>query len=215
MSAPSIIASQTDFCDAISRVNITSEPASGCDTPIPQMRISDETLSTLNQISAKLQGSQATNPCTLQQRGSLNSNETNPKYIDTRDQYPIAAKLIYLGLKGLHKKILAFSIKIMDGKLSKNCYPSSVDFRFNINSTRNPVLKDAWTRALRKCKTDMTLALIDDLQRNYNQTKAAIAKEMSDLETLLNPEQLQEIKDSLVNLYRWPPLYMEKKQNQY
>ena len=36
MSAPSITVSQTDFCDAVSRVNITSEPTSGYDTPIPR-----------------------------------------------------------------------------------------------------------------------------------------------------------------------------------
>ena len=42
MSAPSSIASQTDFCGATSRATITLEPLSGCDTPIP-MRIEDET----------------------------------------------------------------------------------------------------------------------------------------------------------------------------
>ena len=38
MSAPSITVSQTDFCDAVSHVNITSEPTSGYDTPIPRAR---------------------------------------------------------------------------------------------------------------------------------------------------------------------------------
>ena len=37
---------------------------------------------------------------------------------------------------------LASNIKVMEGKLAKNQFPTSVDFRFNINSTRNPVLKD-------------------------------------------------------------------------
>ena len=161
MSAPSTTASQIDFCDAMSRVNVTSEPASACDTPIPRMRISDETLNTLSQVNAKLQGAQSktANPLKCPHRGSLTNNETNPQYTDTRVEYPSAAKPVYLRLKGLHKKnlCLASNIKIMEGKLAKNCYLSSVDFRFNINSTLNPVLKDACTRALRKCKTHMTL----------------------------------------------------------
>ena len=51
MSAPSITVSQTDFCDAVSRVNITSEPTSGYNTPIPRARISDDTIQTLNNVS--------------------------------------------------------------------------------------------------------------------------------------------------------------------
>ena len=46
MSAPSTTVSQTDFLDAMSRINVTSEPPSGCDTPIPIARISYETLNT-------------------------------------------------------------------------------------------------------------------------------------------------------------------------
>ena len=79
---------------------------------------------------------------------------------------PQQAKTIYLRLKGLHRKklSLASNIKIMEGKLSKNCYPTSLDFKFKENTTRNPILKDHWTRSIRKCKTDMTLALLDDKQ---------------------------------------------------
>ena len=35
MSAPSTTGSQTDFCDAMSRDSVTSEPQSGCDIHIP------------------------------------------------------------------------------------------------------------------------------------------------------------------------------------
>ena len=41
MSAPSLTVGQTDFCDAVSCVSITSEPTSGYNTPIPRARISD------------------------------------------------------------------------------------------------------------------------------------------------------------------------------
>ena len=64
MSAPSITVSQTDFLDAMSRINVTSEPPSGCDTPVPMAKISDETLNTLNAVSSRLEAStsRATNP---------------------------------------------------------------------------------------------------------------------------------------------------------
>ena len=88
----------------------------------------------------------------------------------------------------------------MERKLAKNSYPTSVYFRFNINSTRNPLLKDTWSRAIRNCMSDMKLALIGDLPKSYNKTKAQIAK--TDLERLLNPEQLQEIKDSLSSKFK-------------
>ena len=67
----------------------------------------------------------------------------------------------------------------MEETFSKNCFPTSVDFKFNINSTKNPVLKDTWSRSIRKCNTDMTLALLD--VKMYNNTKAQIAKDMTDL----------------------------------
>ena len=59
MSAPSATASQTGFCDGMSKINVTSEPPSGCDTPIPTQRFSDETLNTLNVVTQKLQKQQA------------------------------------------------------------------------------------------------------------------------------------------------------------
>ena len=39
LSAPSTTAGQTDLCGAISQPAITPEYPSGCDTPIPIMRI--------------------------------------------------------------------------------------------------------------------------------------------------------------------------------
>ena len=39
---------------SLTRVNVTSEPPSGYDTPIPENRISEETLRTLNAVSIKL-----------------------------------------------------------------------------------------------------------------------------------------------------------------
>ena len=63
----------------------------------------------------------------------------------------------------------------MEGKLVKNQYPNCVNFKCNINGKINPKLKDSWSRIIRKCKPDLTLALLDDIQATYNGTKASIA----------------------------------------
>ena len=190
----------------MSRINVTSEPPSGCDTPIHTQRFSDETLNTLNAVTQKLQQQQAKsgNPRKRAKPSSSTTSDQNQGYTDTREQYPAAAKPIYLRLKGLYRKklSLASNVKIMEGKLSKNCYPTSLDFKFNFNSTRNPILKDKWIRAIRNCKTEMTLALIEDMQKAYNQTKASIAKKLADLETILNPAQFKEINDSLTTRFK-------------
>ena len=219
MSAPSTSASQTEFCDAMSKVHVYSEPPSGCDTPVPICKISAETLDTLNEVSSRLEAG-TSNPRKRARQDSPKGTEPRAtvKYSDARDPYPEQSKPIYLRLKTLHKKklSLASTIKVMEGKLAKNLYPSSVDFKFNINSTRNPVLKDAWSRAVRNCKTELTLALIDDIQRTYNRTKATISKDLTELETLLTPDQFQEINDSLSSKFKqMAPVLMEKKQIQF
>ena len=219
MSAPSTTASQTEFSDAMSKVHIYSEPPSGCDTPVPISKISAETLDTLNEVSIRLEAG-TSNPRKRARQSSPNHTEpkskTNPT--NSRDTYPEQSKPIYLRLKTLHKKklSLASTIKVMEGKLAKNLYPTSLDFKFNINSTRNPILKDAWSKAVRKCKTEMTLALTEDIQRTYNRTKASISKDMSELETLLSRDQFQEIKDSLSTKFKqMAPILMEQKHNQF
>ena len=219
MSAPLITASQTNFCDAMLHVNISSEPNSGYDTPVPRARISDETINTLNFVKSRLEGFTAknNNPRKRRRSGSPNTRDPKEPCVDSRDKYLKEFKPIYIRLKTLYRKrlFLASNIKSMEGQLAKNSFPASIDFMFNINSTRNAVLKDLWTRSIRKCKTDMRLVLRDDLQKTYN-TKAQIAKDMMDLERLLNPEQLQEIKESLNEKFKqMAPSFMERKQYQY
>ena len=55
MSAPSSTAGQTDFCNAMYQDNITSEPPSGCDTPTPITRKSDETLNNLSTATPSIE----------------------------------------------------------------------------------------------------------------------------------------------------------------
>ena len=98
MSAPSITVSQTDFCDAVSHVNITSEPTSGYDTPIPRARISDDTIQTLNTVSTWLEGlvSKNSNPRKRPRNGSPDRRDPKEPYIDTRGQYPKELKQCHI-----------------------------------------------------------------------------------------------------------------------
>ena len=90
MSAPSTTASQTEFCNAMSHVSIASEPASGYDTPIPNNRISEETLRTPNEVKLKLgqYSSKRDNPNKRKHVDSpdLEEPSNKEKYVDVRDQ---------------------------------------------------------------------------------------------------------------------------------
>ena len=81
--------SQTDICDAMSRVNVASEPNSGFDTPIPTYRFSDETMDTLKSVSTKLQqlASKTGNPRKRRCDGSTSRRNSQEPYVDTRDNY--------------------------------------------------------------------------------------------------------------------------------
>lgn len=119
-------------------------------------------------------------------------------------------------LKRAEKVTLSANIKTLETRLTKGEFPSAVDFRFNINATRDPKLRDSWSTIIRNCKTEMTRAMIDDLYRKYNHLKSQIAKEFSELETILHPEQFHEIKRSLEEKSKgMAPVMLQKKDRQY
>ena len=97
MSAPSTTASQTEFCDAMSKVHVYSEPQSGCDTPFPIIKISTGTIDTLNEVSASLEAGTC-NPRKRAHAGSPNKREplNKARYNDVREDYLAQSKPIYL-----------------------------------------------------------------------------------------------------------------------
>ena len=98
-----------------------------------------------------------------------NGTGPSPNSYPNRDRYLVESKPIYLRLKTLNRKKLAIAsnIKTLENKLQK-VFSTAVNFRFNVNSMRNPKLKEAWNRASSNCNRQMTLAPIDDLQVKYN-----------------------------------------------
>ena len=107
----------------MSHVNVTSEPNSDYDTPIPKARISDETINTLNSLSTRLAEIASKNNNTRKRRraGFPNNRDPQEPYVDTRDHYPKESKSIYLRLKTICRKklSLASNIKAMEGKLQR------------------------------------------------------------------------------------------------
>ena len=156
MSAASKSNSQTTFVDATSRIDINITSPSDCDTPVTTSnRLSADTLANLMEVRMKLE-SLPNNP---NKRKRSNSPGAGPsKRQDDRDQYPPEAKPVYLRLKTLFRKklSLASNIKTIEARLGNNRFPNSVDFRFNVNNTRDPQLKKSWEDIILTCKQNLT-----------------------------------------------------------
>ena len=87
----------------------------------------------------------------IRTRGTLTPESSTPQQ----------AKPIYLRLKGLHRKklSLASNIKIMEGKLSKNCYSTSLDFEFKENTTKRMDSQHQFHVILRMMDTATTICI--------------------------------------------------------
>ena len=171
MSAASKSNSQTTIVDAASRIDINFTCPSGSDTPIPSTtRLSAETLANLMEAHMKLENL----PTNSRKRKSRNSPGTSSnRRTNERDQYPPDAKPVYLKLKTLYRKklSLASNIRTIETRLGNNKYPNAVDFRFNVNNTRDPTLRKKWERTIQKCKEELTRALPKDMHSKYGQMK--------------------------------------------
>ena len=129
----------------------------------------------------------------------MDSAQDKPSTSTDRNNYPVESKPIYLRLKtNQRKKISTASlINKMHSQLLKGIYPSCVQFKFNINSTRSEPVKKSWERCIKECKDRMTKALLDDLFVKYSSLKNSISKDYDQLSHILNETQIREIKDSL------------------
>ena len=83
----------------------------------------------------------------------------------------------------------------MHSELLKGVFPTCVQFKFNINSTRSEV--KTWDQTIRECIEKMTKALLNDMFTKYGTLKDQISKHYDQLALILNVDQIKEIKDSL------------------
>ena len=80
----------------------------------------------------------------------------------------------------------------MHSELLKGVYPTCVQFKFNINSTRSEKVRKTWDQAIKECKENMTKALLNDIFTKYESLKDQIGKDYDQLALILD-----EVKDSL------------------
>ena len=200
MSVVSESESNTTLVDAVSSWNIQSDGLGirAADTPRPTERISNETLSILS--AARDQLTDDTNFEQRNKKRKTMEGATNQASTSTdRNSYPPESKAIYLRLKtNQRKKISTASlINKMHSELLKGIYPSCVQFKFNINSTRSEPIRNSWEKSIKECKERMTKALLDDLFVKYSNLKDSINKDYDHLSRILTETQVREIKESL------------------
>ena len=193
--------SNTTLVDAVSSWNLQSDELGirAADTPIPTERISNDTLDILSAARDKLAYDTSIGPQKSKKRKTMDSTREGPSTSIDRNDYPIESKPIYLRLKANQRKKISTAslINKMHSELLKGIYPSCVQFKFNINSTRSEPIRKAWEKSIKECKERMTKALLDDLFVKYSTLKDAIGKDYDQLTRILTDTQVREIKDSL------------------
>ena len=201
MSVISESVSHSTLVSAASNWNIQSDGLDirAADTPMPRERISEETMQLLSEARARL----TENPISAQpkskKRKKPGQDAPSTSTAPDRDSYPVESKPIYLRLKtNQRKKIsLANVINRMHSELVKGVFPTCVQFKFNINSTRSEAVRKAWDQTIRECKEKMTKALLNNMFAKYGTLKDQISKDYDHLALILNEDQIKEIKDSL------------------
>ena len=169
------------------------------DTPIPKERLSDETIHLLMEARSKLTEDSAPQPPKGKKRKTLGNDVASTSTGPDRNSYPVDTKPIYLRLKSNQRKkiSLASTINKMHGELLKGVFPTCVQFKFNMNSTRSEPVKESWEQAIKECKEKMTKALLNDMFTKYGTLKEQIGRDYDQLTMILDENQIKEIKDSL------------------
>ena len=200
----SVISESVSHCTLVSAVsnwNIQSDGLDirAADTPMPRERISEETMQLLSEARAKLTDNPAPAQPKSKKRKKLGQDVPSTSVAPDRDNYPVESKPIYLRLKtNQRKKIsLASVINRMHSELLKGVFPTCVQFKFNINSTRSEAVRKTWDQTIRECKEKMTKALLNDMFTKYSTLKGQISRDYDQLALILNEDQIKEIKDSL------------------
>ena len=194
-------ASHSTLVSAVSNWNIQSDGLDirTADTPIPKERLSDETIHLLMEARSKL----TENPTPAKPKGKkrkkFDTDEASTSTAPDRNSYPVESKPIYLRLKSNQRKkiSLASTINMMHSELLKGVYPTCVQFKFNINSTRSEPVRKTCDQAMKECKEKMTKALLNDMFTKYGSLKDQIGKDYDQLALILDETQIREIKDSL------------------
>ena len=151
-------------------------------------------------------------------RGRWDSEGASANSAADRSGYPPEAKPIYLRLKNDQRRkiIIANQISNMHSHLLKRVYPSSVQFKFNINNNRSDKVKKQWNFLLNDCKSRMTKVLLDELFEKYSLIKDTINTDYDELSKILDNQQIIEIKDFLKKRDQgMAPILVQRNKHQY
>ena len=168
-------------------------------TPIPMSKMSSETLAVLDEAASKLKNleNQPAKGVKRKKSGSLSGDRQS----SSRDRYPPESKPLYLKNKNLHSKKLSVATNIHSIKshLKEGKFPVSCNFKCTPPVSVNEAFKTKWAEIVNKCKRDLTLHLVDELNSKYNTIKTEIQATYAELESITNKDQFKELKDSLTD----------------
>ena len=183
-------------------------PMSG--TPIPTSTLSNETTSLLDEVATRLK-----EPSSKKGRGLKRKRQQSPATSpDSRGNYPAATKPLYLKAKTLYRKKLnlATNIHSVKNSLKSGNFPVQCNFKCSPPVSADEVFKQKWTEATAKCKRDITLLWVEEMNQKYSNIKLEIQSTLSEIEGHLTQEQFKEIQDSLSSKYKTSaPAQLEKK----
>ena len=173
-------------------------PTSG--TPIPTTSVSSETTALLDKVVKKLK-----DPVSTKGKGTKRKRTQSPATSpDSRGNYPPAAKPLYLKTKNQFRKKLnlATNLHSIKNSLKNGSFPPQSNFRSTPPESTDECFKKKWIDLTCKCKKELTLLWVEEMNRKYSSVKLEIQSIMSELETHLDQVQFKEIKDSLTSKFQ-------------
>ena len=211
-------ASETTLSTAMQGLDVESGSLSAFNTPttgtpILQVQLSAETLNLLTEVSTALKKQKSRIESTKDDVGQKGikrkrfgeaSTSNNNQFPLMKDKYPPELKPIYLKAKALSVKKLALATSIHQVKedLKNGRFPPQSNFRSSPPTSDNDSFRVGWVQMVNQCKRSLTNIWIDELSRKYTVIKAQLQQAYSEMEQLLSPEQLVDIKATLNDRYK-------------
>ena len=161
--------------------------------------MSSETLAILQEASNKLKEADKGPSKGIKRKRT--SSPSTERQSTSRDRYPPESKPLYLKSKNLHRKKLSVATNIHSIKahLKEGKFPVSCNFKCTPPVSVNESFKTKWAEIVNKCKRDLTLHLVEELNSKYTVIKADIQTTYAELENITSKTQFKELKDSLKN----------------
>ena len=181
--------------EAMGVESTTSITTLGADTPMARNNLSHETLELLTKAADSLENTHLKG---LKRKRGDSENQ------DNRSSYPTESKAIYLKTKNLFRKKLAIATNLhhIKARLNQGKYPIQVDFKCNLPQNRDEKFKSTWQQSIKKCKQELSLMILQDLNEKYTMVKTEILGQLDQLKKILNADQFKETHQFLEDRYK-------------